>query len=328
MPSRLNQERRPTEKMDPKDLNLMREAIAWAKICYPTKPGIPKVGAIIAVDGEVIGRGHRGSGIPGDDHHAELNALKDVEDRTKLGKATVYTTLEPCTPEVRSEPMLCCTELIRQAEVKKVFIGILDPNQGVRGKGLWELQDRGIEVELFPPELAKEIRVLNDVFIRTQRQYGITIVDPTPGQVLRTHTTDGVYHVRGTFLNPPREDVFAFVVGPNGDSWPQDMPLMRLANTREWQVPVRFGMYGPHTIYIIKANDLGIVLAKYYRKVLHTNIERKEQLKGHLQLPTGVTEEQFLRGLHGDFQGIEIGTVPKGLEIQASVAVEVHDPRR
>jgi hypothetical protein len=49
------------------------------------------------------------------------------------------------------------------------------PTQGVRGKGLWELQSRGIDVELFPPELAKRIRALNHKFIRIQQTLGIQI---------------------------------------------------------------------------------------------------------------------------------------------------------
>jgi pyrimidine deaminase RibD-like protein len=63
-----------------------------------------------------------------------------------------------------------------------VFIGILDPNQGVRGKGLWELQSRGIEVELFPPKLARQIRVLNEKFIKAQLRLGIRITNLISGQ--------------------------------------------------------------------------------------------------------------------------------------------------
>jgi hypothetical protein len=44
------------------DLKFMKEAIKWADACRPANPGIPKVGAIIAVDDEPIGRGRRGTG--------------------------------------------------------------------------------------------------------------------------------------------------------------------------------------------------------------------------------------------------------------------------
>jgi pyrimidine deaminase RibD-like protein len=81
--------------------NLMEEAIRWADACKPTNPRIPKVGAIIAIGGEVIGRGRRGTGDKGDDDHAERCALHQVPDKGRLPQATLYKTLEPCTPEVK-----------------------------------------------------------------------------------------------------------------------------------------------------------------------------------------------------------------------------------
>lgn len=210
--------------MNPSEEILMIRAIEQAEQCRPIADRIPKVGAVIAVGDTVIGMGHRGTGQPGDDDHAEMVALRGVADRAELAKATVYTTLEPCTPEVRSDPLTCCTELIRQAEVKKVFIGILDPNQGVRGKGLWELQERGIEVELFPPHLARRIRILNDKFIREQRKLGIRITNLESGQTIRTDDKEGVFELEGTFLNEPGKDVFAFL-GKDTRWWPQPYSL-------------------------------------------------------------------------------------------------------
>ena len=155
----------------------MDTAITLAERCEPIEDRIPKVGAVIAIGEVVIGLGKRGTGKKGDGDHAEKVAINQVADKKQLPKATVYTTLEPCTKEVRSDPLNCCTELIRQFGLKKVFIGILDPNQGVRGKGLWELQSRGIDVELFPPELAKRLLALNHKFIRVQQTLGIRITN-------------------------------------------------------------------------------------------------------------------------------------------------------
>ena len=96
----------------------------------------------------MIAAGHRG-----DEDHAGLVALRNVRDWGVLPYATVYTTLEPCTPYVRSNEGESCTNRLVRAGVKKVFIGILDPNQGVCGKGVIELQYHDIEVELFPHDL-------------------------------------------------------------------------------------------------------------------------------------------------------------------------------
>ena len=66
---------------------------------------------------------------------------------------------------------------------------ILDPNQGVTGKGLWRLQTGGVEVALFPHNLAQQIRALNAVFIRTQETLGATIISPKNGETLKTYET-------------------------------------------------------------------------------------------------------------------------------------------
>src|SRR5262249_9072532 len=151
----------------------------WADGCSPVKESIPRVGAIIAFDNTVIGRGRRGTGRVGDDEHAEVMALREGKEKEKLPYATINTTLEPVTPGVRTTEFECCTELILQHRLRKVFVGILDPNQGVTGKGLWRLQDSGIEVSLFPHDLAQQIRAQNAPFIRSQQTLGITILNPT-----------------------------------------------------------------------------------------------------------------------------------------------------
>jgi pyrimidine deaminase RibD-like protein len=189
--------------VDKRDIEFMKLAISWANGCQPIKESIPKVGAVIAFGQEVIGRGRRGTGQEGDDEHAEWHAIEQVKNKSLLAQATLYTTLEPCTQEVRSKPLECCTELIRQHQIKRVFIGILDPNQGVTGKGLWHLQNAGVEVDLFPHDLSKEIRIQNAAFIRSQQTLGATIVAPSNGDELRTYETGGKHPIRFKCLNPP-----------------------------------------------------------------------------------------------------------------------------
>ena len=116
--------------MSDRDRELMEMAINLADECVPNDPSrIPKVGAVIAVGGHVIGAGNRDSGVyPERDNHAELNALRNVRNKAMLHEATVYTTLEPCTHYVRTRPGESCTERLGAAQVRKVFVGILDPN--------------------------------------------------------------------------------------------------------------------------------------------------------------------------------------------------------
>ena len=312
--------------MREEDERFMKMAIDLAEQCKPIADRIPKVGAVIAVNGVIIGRGHRGTGESGDDDHAEKIALKGVVDRKELPKATIYTTLEPCTPEVRSDPLNCCTELIRQAEVERVFIGILDPNQGVRGKGLWELQNRGIDVELFPPKLAKRIRVLNDKFIKEQQSLGIRITNLVAGQTIRTYNKGGVYELRGTFLNPPGDDVFV-LTNIGGRWWPQPYSLQLTGGTT-WAVNVTFGSYGPHTLSVVRANELGIGLIRYYRKIVRQNLERASRIEPLVRGSGLEDEDGFLRTLGGNYAPIEMTRLPKGLELQAQVEVIVEPPPR
>jgi pyrimidine deaminase RibD-like protein len=307
------------------DQELMKAAIALAEQCKPIAGRIPMVGAVIAVGGVIIGRGHRGTGEQGDDDHAERIALEGVVDRKQLPEATVYTTLEPCTPEVRSDPLNCCTELIGQAGVKRVFIGILDPNQGVRGKGLWALQSAGVDVELFPPELASQIRVLNHRFIKEQQTLGIRITNLTSDQIIKTYETGGAYELEGTFLNPPGSDVFALI--SNGDQWwPQPHPL-RITGENAWSVKIYFGAYGRHTVAIVRASELGVYLVSYYRKVVSSNIERSERIMRYFRRDSMAGDDAELRGLlRNAHEGIAMGKLPKGIELQDQFNIIVEAP--
>jgi pyrimidine deaminase RibD-like protein len=302
---------------------LMRKAVSLAEKCNPMAERIPKVGAVIALGEAVIGQGYRGSGQPGDDDHAEKSALAGVSDSRQLPRATIYTTLEPCTPEVRSDPFNCCTELIRHAGVKRVFIGILDPNQGVTGKGLWKLQSSGIEVELFPPTLAEQIRALNESFIREQQRLGIRITNPTSGESVTTFDKGGVVTIEGDFLNPPGDDVFALTnIGSRW--WPQPHSL-DIGPNNTWKSKVHVGSYGAHRIYIVRANELGAALINYYRKV----IAQQQASHAHIRLlkDRGVVGIEDIKSKLGDpYPSIEMARPPKGLEVLDQIDIFVEHP--
>lgn len=98
----------------------------------------PLVGCVIVQGETVVGEGfHPGAGEP----HAEVFALREAGDNAS--GATLYVNLEPCNHYGRTPP---CTEAIIKAGVKRVVIGIIDPDPRVSGRGVTRLREAGVEV--------------------------------------------------------------------------------------------------------------------------------------------------------------------------------------
>lgn len=99
----------------------------------------PMVGAIVVRDRKVIGRGfHERPGMP----HAEVLAMACAG--TEVRGATLYTNLEPCVHTKKRTPP-CTGEIIRKG-IKRVVIGMIDPNPLVSGRGIEELKKGGVSV--------------------------------------------------------------------------------------------------------------------------------------------------------------------------------------
>src|SRR5262249_34882323 len=115
------------------------------------------VGAVAVKDGELLGQASRA-----EKDHAEYVLLeKELKDNPLAG-ATIFTTLEPCTK--RGPNKIPCAQRLIERKVKKVFIGNLDPNPDIQGKGQLLLRQHNVEVESFPPDLQAELEDLNREF--------------------------------------------------------------------------------------------------------------------------------------------------------------------
>lgn len=116
----------------------MRWAIALALEGQGTTLPNPMVGAVIVKSGKIVGEGyHRKAGTP----HAEIHALRQAGRRAR--GADIYVTLEPCPHQGRTPP---CVPAIIDAGIKRVFIGVRDPNPLVNGRGIRMLKKAGIAV--------------------------------------------------------------------------------------------------------------------------------------------------------------------------------------
>ncbi len=120
----------------------MRVAIERAECARGHTGDNPWVGSVIvSADHELVATGYtRG---PGEDH-AEIVALEEAAAQgVCIAEATLYSTLEPCAFHGRTP---ACAHAIVRAGVRRVAVGILDPNPRVDGEGLRILREAGVEV--------------------------------------------------------------------------------------------------------------------------------------------------------------------------------------
>jgi diaminohydroxyphosphoribosylaminopyrimidine deaminase/5-amino-6-(5-phosphoribosylamino)uracil reductase len=122
------------------DIELMGHALALAGRARLRTPPNPWVGCVIVRDGEVVGEG--ATQAPGG-AHAEVEALRAAGQRAR--GATAYVTLEPCAHQGRTPP---CTEALIEAGVTRVVVALEDPDPNVSGRGIAQLRERGITVDV------------------------------------------------------------------------------------------------------------------------------------------------------------------------------------
>ena len=132
----------------------MRRALELARKGEGHTSPNPMVGCVVVKDGRIISEGyHEKYG----EFHAERNALtRCTEDTTG---ADLYVTLEPCCHQGKTPP---CTDIIIEKKIARVFVGSMDSNPLVAGKGVQILRDHGIYVET--GILEEECLKLNEVF--------------------------------------------------------------------------------------------------------------------------------------------------------------------
>lgn len=141
----------------------------------------PPVGAVVVRDGKVVGEGHHErAGGP----HAEALALAQAGEAAR--GADLYVTLEPCDHEGKTPP---CAPAVVAAGVARVFVGTIDPNPKVSGRGIERLRAGGIRVEVGVAEAeCRELIEPWSKYIRTREPFVLCKVASTLDGRIATRT--------------------------------------------------------------------------------------------------------------------------------------------
>ena len=149
------------------DDDLMRAAIELGR--EGRRRGEVPVGAVVALDGRVIGGGfNEPIGTSDPTAHAEIVALRDAGRRTgnyRLTGATVYVTIEPC--------QMCVGAMIH-ARIARVVYGTKEPKAGAIESAMraHEHPTLNHRIEAIGGVLEAECRELIQEFFRARRLTG------------------------------------------------------------------------------------------------------------------------------------------------------------
>ncbi|GAB2524785.1 dCMP deaminase [Nocardia heshunensis] len=140
------------------DRGWMRHAIGLARLCPPSDTAFAVGAVIVGADGVEIEHGW--SRETDDKVHAEESALNKLGDDPRLRRATLYSTLEPCSQR-GSKDRAPCTDRILAAGIRRVVIAWREPGTFVENcVGVEKLREHGVEVvEL--ADLADEAMSMN-----------------------------------------------------------------------------------------------------------------------------------------------------------------------
>ena len=139
---------------------------AFAEACRARDAGEVPIGAVIALDGAIVGRGFNQPISSGDPTaHAEIVAIRDAARRVgnyRLTGAVLCVTIEPC---------LMCVGAMVHARIRTLVYGAAEPRTGsvvsaVRGAELPGLNHR---VDVVGGVREVECRELMQTFFRERR---------------------------------------------------------------------------------------------------------------------------------------------------------------
>ena len=281
----------------------------------------PMVGAVLVYDSKgvnglmgerIIGEGwHKEYGGP----HAEVNCFASVreEDEPLVKESTLFVSLEPCSHYGKTPP---CADLIIKKGVKRVVVGMLDPNPQVAGQGIARLRANGIEVVVGVME--KECRELNKRFLclhENHRPYVILkwaetadgFMDrkrsiPSAGKLIDTQPLVISTPLNKRIVHKMRAENMAILVGSNTalldnpklktTHWVGRNPIRVLLDRRK-RVPRESAIFSDdaETIVYSENTEWPFVLDDLAKRGIHSIlVEGGAQVLNHI-LATGIYDE-------------------------------------
>ena len=217
------------------DEKYMRLALRLAKRGQGQTSPNPMVGAVVVKEKNLVGQGyHHRAGEP----HAEVLALQEAGASAR--GATLYINLEPCNHFGKTPP---CTRAILETGIKRVVVGMKDPNPLVKGRGIRRLRNAGIRVAV--GTLEKECRALNAPFckfITVQRPFVILKIATSLDGKAATRTGESRWitsQASRDYVHRMRRDSDAVMVGVG--TVLQDDPLLtvRIPGVKRPRHPLR-----------------------------------------------------------------------------------------
>ncbi len=272
----------------------------------------PMVGAVLTdKDGNIMAEGwHEKYGGP----HAEVNCFRNFDisrpQDLEMSKCTLFVSLEPCSHYGKTPP---CAKLIIEKGVRRVIVGMLDPNPLVAGKGVQMLRDAGIEVVV--GVLEKECRELNKRFLclhEQKRPYVILKWAQTGDGFLDRSRQIEDLHLNGALaistpqtkklVHKMRAENMAIMVGTNtvlldnprllNTHWEGRNPI-RVTIDRHNRIPqdARIFSDGIETIVYRDRTDWPFILQDLAQRNIHSIlVEGGARLLNHI-LETGIWDE-------------------------------------
>ena len=146
-----------TEPITSRDREYLQRAIELAKRCPPSATAFSVGAVIVEAHGAVLATGYSREGDSRE--HAEEAALgKVAPDDPRLGAATIYSSLEPCS--IRASRPRSCTELILATSISRIVFAWREPDLFVDCQGAELLRAAGRHV-VEVPDLAELVRRTN-----------------------------------------------------------------------------------------------------------------------------------------------------------------------